>query len=73
MLIKTIRDNVLLPLITRVGTMIGTALLGIGANAELVEQAILGVIAIGLIAFDLGMSYLRRVKAKQEALEDGHV
>lgn len=70
---KTIRDNVLLPLFTRLGTALGTALLGAGANAELVEQAILGVIALLLIGFDLGMSYLNRQKAKKEALQNGHV
>lgn len=72
-MIKAVRDNIFLPLVTRVGTMIGTTLLGVGAHAELVEQAILGVIAIGLIAFDLGMSYIGREKAKQEAATNGNV
>lgn len=63
---KTIRDNVLLPLFTRLGTMIGAVLLSAGVQQELAEQAILGVIAVCLIGVDLVMSYLGRRKAKQE-------
>lgn len=57
-MLKTITDNVLLPLFTRIGTMAGAALLGAGANQELVEQAILGIIAMLLIAVDLAVRWL---------------
>lgn len=66
MLLKTIRENILLPLFTRLGTMLGTVLLGAGVQQELAEQAILGVIAVCLIAFDLVMSYIRRRTAIKE-------
>lgn len=66
MLLKTIRDNVLLPLFTRLGTMLGTVLIGAGIQQELAEQAILGVIAMCLIAFDLAMSYIGRRKAAED-------
>lgn len=66
MLLKTIRDNILLPLATRLGTILGTVLMGAGVQQELAEQAILGVIAACLISFDLVMSYIGRRKAQQE-------
>lgn len=72
-LLKTIRDNVVLPLVTRLGTMLGTVLIGAGVQQELAEQAILGVIAMCLIAFDLVMSYIGREKAKKEAKSNGNV
>lgn len=59
-MLRTLRDNVVLPLLTRLGTMAGTVLIGYGVQQELAEQAILGVIAVGLIGFDLIMSYINR-------------
>lgn len=72
-LLKTIRDNVVLPLVTRLGTMLGTVLIGAGVQQELAEQAILGAIAMCLIAFDLVMSYISRQNTKKEALKNGNV
>lgn len=63
-MLRTLRDNVVLPLLTRLGTMAGTVLIGYGVQQELAEQAILGVIALGLIGFDLVMSYVRHKKDK---------
>lgn len=72
MLLKTIRDNVVLPLITRLGTMLGTVLIASGVHQDLAEQAILGVIAMGLIAFDLVMSYIRR-RTEKGSSQNGNV
>lgn len=63
-MLRTIRENIVLPLLTRLGTMAGTLLMGYGVQQELAEQAILGVIALGLIGFDLIMSYVGRNKDK---------
>lgn len=63
-MLRTIRDNIVLPLLTRLGTMAGTLLMGWGVQQDLAEQAILGLIALGLIGFDLVMSYIGRNKEK---------
>lgn len=67
---KVVRDNVLVPLATRVGTFFGTILLGAGANADLVEQVILGTIAVILIAWDLLLSKVRIEREKEKAVSN---
>lgn len=65
-MLKALRDNILLPLLTRLGTAAGSLLMAWGVQQELAEQAILGVIALGLIAFDLVASYVNRRRKGQK-------
>lgn len=53
-------DNVVLPLLTRLGTMAGTSLIAWGVNAEHANMVEVGVTGLALIAVDLGMSWLGR-------------
>lgn len=59
-MLKTVRDNVLLPLLGRLGTAAATLLVPLGVHADLAHQLGIGVTAAGLIIFDLTVSYLRK-------------
>lgn len=61
---ETIKINILLPMLGRVGTSTATVLVGYGAHAEYATQVGTGVIALGLIAFDLAVSYLNRQRLR---------
>lgn len=65
---KKIRDNVLLPLLARVGTFVTAWLVMQGAPHELAQQVATGVVAIGLIIFDLMISWMNRKEAARKAV-----
>lgn len=60
MFVKQLVVNVVLPLSTRLGTMAGASLLALGADAAMVDQVILGISAVALIAVDLVFSWIGR-------------
>lgn len=55
-----IKNNILLPLLGRVGTFVTAYLVAVGAPEELAQQVAVGVSAIGLIIFDLMISWMNR-------------
>lgn len=60
----TIRQNVLLPLATRVGSIIGTGLAGYGLASDSSHQLGTLVASAGLIIADLIADWLLRKQAK---------
>ena len=59
-----VRENIVMPLLRRVGTMAGTALVAVGADSTLTEQAFTGFVALGLIGFDLLLARLQSKKGR---------
>jgi hypothetical protein len=53
-----IKKLIFVPLVQRLGTMLATVLLATGADGELVNQVVTGVIASSLIIADLAMNYV---------------
>lgn len=63
-----IKTNLLLPVLSRVGTATSVWLaVTLGADAKLAEQVAAGVIAFGLIMFDLLVSWMNREAAIRKA------
>lgn len=67
----TIRDNVLKPLLEKVGTATSSLLLlpGIPLQETLLDQVATGLIAFGLILFDIIVGVMNRKAAEREAAE----
>lgn len=61
---KTVRQNVLLPLATRAGTVIGTGLAGYGLANDSSHQLGTLVASAGLIIADIVADWLIRRQAK---------
>lgn len=61
---QTIKENVLFPLLGRTGTAVATILVGYGVNGTYAEQVGIAVTAIGLITFDLTISWMQRKKGQ---------
>lgn len=54
------RENVLMPALARVGTALTVWLVAQGVADDLARQVALGVVAVGLIAWDFVISWLNR-------------
>ena len=63
-MLNTIKQNVLIPLLGRLGTAAGTMLAGYGVHADTAQQMPIVVTAIGLVAYDLVFDWLQRRNAK---------
>jgi len=63
-----IKNNILMPLLGRVGTFVVALLVANGAPEELAQQVAVGVAAVGLIMFDLLISWMNRKSAVRKAL-----
>lgn len=59
-MLDLMRVNVLMPLMSRLGTMTASILVPFGVHAELAQQIGIGVTAAGLVIFDLTAAYLNR-------------
>jgi hypothetical protein len=57
---KLIVEEAIEPMARRLGTMVGTALVGMGANSDQVSQVVTGVGALAGIAVDLYFDRRRR-------------
>ena len=57
-------ENVLGPLLARIGTAGAAYLVGFGINAEHANNIMVGATAVVLVAIDLGVGYYNRQKAK---------
>lgn len=63
-----IRENVVKPLLARLGTIMATALVGWGASAGHAEAFVAGFGALALVVFDLVIDLVNREKAKAKAV-----
>lgn len=63
-----IKNNVLMPLLGRIGTFVTAFLVARGAPEELAQQVAIGVSAVGLILFDLLISWMNRKEAAKKAV-----
>lgn len=64
-----LKTNVLMPILARAGTATTVWLaVTLGADAKLAEQVAAGVIAFGLIMFDLLVSWMNRKAAIRRAI-----
>lgn len=59
-MMKGMMQNVLYPLIRRGGTALSVYLVSLGVSHTHAEDVALGAISFGLIAVDLGLSYMNR-------------
>ena len=66
-----IRENVLKPLLARMGTALATLLVSWGASAGHVEAFVAGFISLSLILFDLLVDWFNRRKAVARAKGEG--
>lgn len=71
-MLKSIRETILVPLFQRLGTMLATALIGLGVHADLAAQVGIGAVAALLIIVDLVGNHLSarvtKLKAQEEVL-----
>lgn len=63
-----IKNNVLMPLLGRLGTALTVWMVAKGAPEELATQVATGVTALGLILFDLLVSWMNRKTAARKAV-----
>lgn len=63
-----IKENILKPLLGRVGSMVTGYLVGLGAPEEQSQLVAVGVSALGLILFDLLISWMNRKSAQRKAV-----
>lgn len=63
-----IKNNILMPLLGRVGTFVTAWLVATGAPEELAQQVAIGVTAVGLIIFDLLVSWMNRKDVERKAV-----
>lgn len=59
---ELIKRNFVLPALTRMGSMVGGALVGIGATQEAADTVTLGLVALGAVAVDFAAEWLRTRK-----------
>lgn len=59
-MLELIKENVVKPLLTRVGSLTSGALVAMGAQQDHANWLALGVLGGGLIIFDLTTAYLRK-------------
>lgn len=59
-MIKTVRDNLLAPLLGRIGTVAATWLVANDVSNTNAEHIVLGIVATGLVCFDLVSSWAAR-------------
>lgn len=59
-MLETIKRNVLLPLTSRLGSMVAGFLVPYGVHSESAEMLAIGVIGVGLVSIDLVASWLNR-------------
>lgn len=63
-----IRQNILVPLLGRIGTAMTAYLVAsVGAPEELSQQVAVGVVAAGLIIYDLMVDWMNRKSAVRKA------
>lgn len=67
--LRVIKENVIYPLVGRIGTAVAASLIPYGIHATQAEQIGVGVAAAALVAFDLATSYVLRQKAKYDKKE----
>lgn len=72
-MIKLVKENVLLPLLTRAGTASGFTLMAMGIHETAANQIVLGGIAAVLVVFDLGASWVGRQLSKRKAVANGDI
>lgn len=65
---ETIKRNVLLPLQTRLGTMVAMLLAPYGVHGTTAEMISVGIIGIGCIACDLLQARFRRKAIERDVL-----
>ena len=63
-----IKNNILMPLLGRLGTFVTGWLIAAGAPSELAQQVAIGVTAVGLILFDLLVSWMNRTETAKKAV-----
>lgn len=66
-MLDLVKDNVLKPLLTRVGMATTGWLVGIGANSQHADWVATGVLGAGLITFDLMLAWLRKKNIQRGA------
>lgn len=66
---KGLRDDVVKPLLGRVGTGLAAWLVTLGAGQELANQVGIGVIAFGLICADLFLSHIGRKEVEAKTVQ----
>lgn len=68
-MLELFKENVLKPMLTRIGMLTTGWLVGMGANQDHANWVALGVLGGGLVIFDLVMAYLRKrgIVAKAKA------
>lgn len=64
-------ENLLLPSLTRLGTIVAGGLIGYGVSAEHTDNIVLGGISIVLVGIDFAFSYVRRKVTERKAVENG--
>ena len=74
----TVREHVVVPLVSRLGTIAATAAVAVGANGDLATQIGTGLAAAALVGFDLLVGWVnRRSYAKRQiekrGVSDGHL
>ena len=63
-----VKENVLKPLLGKLGTAVTIYLVAKGAPSELAQQVAMGVSAVGLILFDLLVDWMNRKAAARKAV-----
>lgn len=68
-MLKNIKETVIAPLCTRLGTLLAGVLAPFGVHAEFAHMLAIGVIGAGLIACDLVLAQLRKRKIIADTLD----
>lgn len=63
-MLELFKSNFLLPMLGRVGTAVGAAVVTMGAQTEHANMVGVGAVGIGLVAFDLLSSWVIRKRAE---------
>lgn len=72
-MLKTIKETVVGPLSTRLGTLLAGVLAPYGVHADFANMVAIGVIGTGLVACDLVLAQLRKRKIVETAFVAGVV
>jgi hypothetical protein len=59
---QIVKRNFVVPALTRVGTMVGSGLVALGATQDHADAVTIGVVALGAFAVDFATDWLRRRK-----------
>lgn len=72
-MLKMVRDNIVLPMLGRVGTAASLALVGYGMGVEHVDVVSTAFTVMGGVGFDLVTSWVSRVVRERKILDGGKI